>query len=62
MWIEIAYEYLTIKYFTSTPHQPANACFEPSLLPNVAESSQVQSRKTGKIKGLPPKPLFLLSY
>ena len=28
--------------FTSTPHQPANACFVPSLLPNVGETGPME--------------------
>jgi hypothetical protein len=32
------YDHLTFDLFTSTPHQPANACFAPSLLPNVDEN------------------------
>jgi hypothetical protein len=37
---------------TSTPHQPANECFAPSLLPNVAENGPMQAWKMRKIKDL----------
>jgi hypothetical protein len=49
---ESDYNHLTIDQFTSTPHQPANACFAPSLLPNVAENGPLQGWKMRKIKGL----------
>ena len=47
---------------TSTPHQPANACFAPSLLPKVGESGPLQTSKSRKIKGLSRKSLKLLTY
>lgn len=56
------YKHLIINRLTSTPHQPANACLVPSLLPNVGENGQTQASKFREIKGLSPKSLFLLSY
>jgi hypothetical protein len=35
------YSRQVIDPLTSTPHQPANACFAPSLLLNVAENGPV---------------------
>ena len=49
---ESDYNHLTIDQFTSTPHQLANACFAPSLLPNVAENGPLQGWKMRKIEGL----------
>ena len=47
---------------TSTPHQPANACFAPSLLSNVAKNGPMQTWKMRKIKGLARKLLKRMDY
>ena len=52
----------SIDRFTSTPHQPANACFTPSLLPNVAENGPMRAWKSWEIKGLSRKSLKYLGY
>jgi len=49
------YTHETLDQLTSTPHQPANAGFAPSLLPNVGENGPMQVGKRRKIKGLPSK-------
>lgn len=38
LWARNDYDQRTIDQLTSTLHQPANACFAPSLLPNVGET------------------------
>jgi hypothetical protein len=40
---------------TSTPHQPANACFAPSLLLKVCEIGPMQAWETRENKGLARK-------
>ena len=54
-WVGNDYGRSTVDQLTSTPHQPANACFAPSLLPNVAEYGPMQASKMRKIKGLARK-------
>jgi len=40
---------------TSTPHQPANARFAPSLQPNAGECRRMRGRKICEIRGLVAK-------
>lgn len=56
------YRRLIIDPFTSTPHQPANACFAPSLLPNVAEKRLLQAGKLREIKDLLRKVLKIIDF
>ena len=61
-WAASDYCRTAINQVTSTPHQPANACFAPSLLPNVAQIDPLEAWKLRGIKGLPRKALKYLGY
>lgn len=47
---------------TSTPHQPANARFVPSLRLNVGQCARMWGEKMRGIKGLSAKCLFFITY